>query len=145
MNKIMKALLEKHFSVEQLSSIIEVIEATPNAEVAVELICGLYQQPSLFPMSDIPNYGECRFIKYDKWRNQIEFNHLKDKKVSIYVDKDQDISVITKDNYTEYKKPWKDGQVRYLEINLEEKELCHQTISAETWEKYGFYPDSMVP
>lgn len=145
MNKISQALLERIFSKEQTPSLMEVVNATSNPEIAVEILCGLYSEPSLLPVADIKNYGECQFIKYDKWNDKVHFQYLREKTVHIYIDKDLSTSLIDKDNYQNYKRSWKEGEVKSCTIPLGEKEICKDDISRETWEKYHYVPDSMVP
>ena len=90
MNKIIKALLEAKYPTVNVDSLLEVINSTPNAEVATEIICGLYKKPWV---SSVPsekfksaNKGrfEITFVEYDKWKNCVEFSYKLEKSKSIW-------------------------------------------------------------
>ena len=121
MDKLIKCALSTKFNAEQIDTVIEVINATPNPPVAVEILLGLYEEP-LFVSRRTVRDIEHIFQSFDKWSNQVSYTYTRNKKISIYINKGTDKSLINKDNYMDFKVPYKDGEVEYMVITLDETE-----------------------
>ena len=79
-NSIIEIALGTKFNPEQIAGVLELINATPNAQVALEVILGVYVEPVVpntpEDMSRFPsNYRNIKFISYDKYTNQVEYSY----------------------------------------------------------------------
>lgn len=147
MDKIIKALLEAKYPTANADALLEVINATPNASLATEILCGLHVEVKPFPMSRInDDRPECRLLEYNKWDNLVKYEYLRLKVISMYLPKDVDFAVITKDNYKQYAVSWKsDGSVKHYELKTDEFVKDTDSVDFDYWEKHGYIPDELVP
>jgi len=72
MEKLIKCALGTKFKTEQLDSVMEVINATPNPSVAVEILLGLYEEPFFVSRRTVRDI-EYIFQSFDKWSNQVYY------------------------------------------------------------------------
>jgi len=101
MNKIIEALLKAKFPAINTSDLLEVINNTTNAEVATEIICGLYQEPWV---SDVPSveFSKTRFeivlVGYNKWINAVEYKYKNRKTKTVWIKKDTELPAYSNTN-----------------------------------------------
>lgn len=78
MNKIIKAALENRFPA-SVNVLMEVIAATPNPELATEMLLGIYEEPIVFenPCDEFIARGEAniKFLSYDKWTDTVHYQY----------------------------------------------------------------------
>jgi hypothetical protein len=135
MQKVIKALLEAKFPTISADSLLEIIEATPRHDVAVEILCGLYEEPVPSQYSDMhEKHGKCTFIAYDKWQDRVHYSYMKKKVKSMYVHKDCDTSLITMDNYKDYSMEWSQGESKHYDLPTGEEAESKDWASLENWE-----------
>lgn len=105
MNKIIKLALTQ--ATPTLEALLEVIAATPNAEVATEILLGIYEDPLIGePGPEMCNhYHNIEFLSYDKFKQQINFKYIRVEKVTGWVP--NTIENPTVDNIVS-KKSWAD-------------------------------------
>ena len=78
MNKIMQKLLEMTYPTLNIQSLIEIVNATPNPEIATEMLCGLYVEPTINPQPKKgfrPNEANFTVLGYDKFNRKVEYNY----------------------------------------------------------------------
>jgi len=79
MKTIMKAALTAKFNASDVDAMLEIANATPNPEVAVELMLGIYQQPDVnftpHPDAKSQDYPNMMFEKYDKWSDKVHYTY----------------------------------------------------------------------
>jgi hypothetical protein len=64
------------FSAEHMQSLMEVVNATENPQVAIQLLLGIYQQPEI-PPQVIGKNGEIKtFVNFNKFSNYVEYKAL---------------------------------------------------------------------
>ena len=79
-NKILKALLQAKFPELDIDALVEIINATPNPEVATEVLCGLYEEPEL-PMqpANLKQFNtsskNITFLSYDKYNERVYYTY----------------------------------------------------------------------
>jgi len=132
MEKLIKCALGTKFKTEQLDSVMEVINATPNPSVAVEILLGLYEEPFFVSRRTVRDI-EYIFQSFDKWSNQVSYTYTRNKKITIYIKKGTDKSLINKDNYMDFKVPYKDGEIEHMVITLDETEEITERCHADNW------------
>ena len=133
MNKIISKLLSVQFPTVDLKSLTEIISATPNPELATEILCGLYEEPKLpsqvIGTSSYKN-AVLTLLDYNKWSDKINFSYIKEKTIPIKISKTTDTSLITLENYKEFKADSFDSWY-YLPTGEFETETGH--MYSETW------------
>jgi hypothetical protein len=90
MEKILKALLAAKVPGVDIDILNEIIQATPNPEIATEMLCGLYEEPVISPIPVKPlskMYYNPQFLKYDKLKERVYFTYQKSKTKKYWVGK----------------------------------------------------------
>lgn len=98
-DNILQTLLKKNFPDSDISGMMEVINATPNKLVAVELLCGIYKYPkSLSSLIDLKTPGKkfqesyrnrfnFKFESFDKFKGIIKYSYDSYRESSHWVEK----------------------------------------------------------
>ena len=104
--KVMYYALESKFGTESVDKIMEVVGATPNPEMAVEILLGIYEQPKI-PNAVVNAQGLVKTaVHIDYWSHSVTYSYEEETRKHMYVDKDADTSLITLDNYQEYERDY---------------------------------------
>jgi hypothetical protein len=76
--KIIQALLEIKFPNADINAIMEILNATPNVELATEILCGLYVEKSVNGHVRVQHKdkGVLTFVSYNKWDNNISYSYV---------------------------------------------------------------------
>jgi hypothetical protein len=136
MDKIMKALLEAKYPTLNADTLLEIASMTPNPRLAVEKLCGIYDALAL------PYIGEQRYTKnlvvrtatqIDEWNELVHYNYEADKKISFYVHNDVDTKLVTYENHTEYKREYKSGVTKWMELATGDMEIRNSSCSIGEW------------
>ena len=101
MQTILTVALGTIFPKENIKSIMEVIGATPNPDIATQILLGIYSMP-VIQHSAVYNDRDCYFISYNKWDDKVNYYYMINDSKHIYVNKDTDTSLINEDNYKEF-------------------------------------------
>lgn len=104
-NSIVTIALSSKFTADQMESILEVIHATPNPEIAVEILLGIYEEPKI-PVAPVnpKNFDNSKrnivLSGYDKFNEMVYFKYLTMKTKSGWIKNgdDLDIANIASDN-----------------------------------------------
>ncbi len=78
MNKIMQKLLEVTYPTINIESLVEIVNATPNPEIATEMLCGLYVEPTINPQPKKgfrPNETNFTVLGYNKFNQEITYSY----------------------------------------------------------------------
>jgi hypothetical protein len=102
MNTILSVALGTIFPKENIDSILEVINATPNADVAAEILLGIYVEPGVQTTAVIADRN-CKLISYDRWTGKVMYSYETPDTKHIYIHKDTDVKLITEENYETFK------------------------------------------
>ena len=106
MNKIIEVALKGRFVTEDVTSLMEVITATPNPEMATEILLGVYVKPEIPNVVITPQGLEKTLISVDYWDNVVNYSYEEEERKHLYIDKNLDTSIITPENYKEYEKEY---------------------------------------
>jgi len=101
METILTVALGTVFPKQDIESIIEVINATPNPEIATQILLGIYEEP-VIQHSAVYNNKDCYFISYNKWDEKVNYYYMINDSKHIYVKKGTDTSLINENNYEEF-------------------------------------------
>jgi len=133
MSTILRVALGTIFPKENIDSILEVISATPNPDVATEILLGVYTPP--FVKSAVMLHDKESFFKsFDKWENRVNYEYKINDTARIHVPQGTDKALITESNYKEFAVPYKsDDSVFSVDVKLSVlKTVCHYT-DLENW------------
>jgi len=139
MNKIIEKLLTVTFPTVEINNLMEIIEATPNPEIATEILCGLYQSPVL-PKVVRETSGDMKELtlkSYNKWDGRVNYSYTKEKQINGYFPKGTLKEDITLDNFKEKKVEW-GSQKDLVTIYINTGELITDSsyCSSSTWLGY---------
>jgi hypothetical protein len=149
MDKIARVALQAKFMTDDLNGIMEVVNNTPNARHALELILGVYEEPKF---NKIGTYtykykGEAfknlsaEFNSYNPWTEELYVKVTRPitREIGIFKEFDE---IVNKDNYTEYEltsdvlnKTDRDLW-RWKNITLDETETRLELVSMEDYSNW---------
>ncbi len=111
MNKIIEKLLTVTFPTVDVNSLLEVVTATPNPELATEILCGLYEEQVLprVVQETSGDKKELTFKSYNKWDDKVHYSYIKEKTIHGYFPKGTVREEITLENFKEKEVSWKSG------------------------------------
>jgi hypothetical protein len=133
MNKIIQQLLVKTFPTMDITSLMEVINATDKPEIATEILCGIYVAPETgATIRTHEGRGTVEFKGYDKWKDEISCTYQEPVTKSGYFPKETDRGIITLENFDTLKVPYSSNTIS-VSIKTEEFRLAKYTCSLETW------------
>ena len=134
MEKIIKKLLTVTFPSSDVSSLMEVIYATPNPQIATEIICGLYEEQFVAQQSKKDNVVRT-LVSYDKWRDRVDYSYVREKTKDGYFFKDVK-DTVTLENFDSLKQSWSSGK-DLVSLSLPTGEFEERTsyCSLEDWQK----------
>ena len=132
MQTILTVALGTIFPKENIESIMEVIGATPNPDVATEILLGIYSMP-IIQSSSFKDNKECYFIKYDKWSNLVHYWYMEQNAKNIYISKDTDKTQITEENYETFKVPYDSGNSVHHTVKLSTKRKVESSCDLGYW------------
>jgi hypothetical protein len=141
MNKIIEKLLTVTFPTVEIANLLEIVSATPNPELATEILCGLYVEPIL-PEKVKENSGgnpkTMTFKSYDKWTNRVDYSYIREKTIDGYFPKGTDRSTITLENIKELRQEYRSGQdMMNIVLKTGETVLDSSYCSLSTWLNYS--------
>lgn len=133
MYKIIEVALTSKFGAEAVTNLMEVIGATPNPEMAAEILLGVYQQP-MIPIKIISNAGvEKTLVSVDYWHGDVTYTYEEKVRQHMYVDENLDTSILTLENYKEYEKQYGDSNRKVFYLPTGETKTQKSSSSISTW------------
>ncbi len=133
MNKIIKAALTAKFQGADIDAILSVINATPNPEMAIEILLGVYDPP-LIPFHVQDGKSIRTYIKEDEWKKEIVYSYEASKTISGYFPKGTKREDVTIENFKLLQIKGKRGIC--FSIPTGEMETKESTCSFEQWLSY---------
>jgi hypothetical protein len=87
--KIIQELLKMKFPTVDINNLMEIIAATPNPEIATEIMCGIYIEPNIGSHTRVQHRdrGICTFISYDKWNDELKYEYQQQETKGAYFPK----------------------------------------------------------
>lgn len=139
MNKIIEKLLTVTFPNVNTADLLEIVGATPNPELATEILCGLYVEPKLpiVVQDNSVDKKELTFSSYDKWTDRVCYLYIKERTINGYFPKDTIKEDITLDNFKEKQVDWRSGQDQInISLKTGESILDSSYCSSSDWLRY---------
>jgi len=149
MDKIARVALQAKFMTDDLNGIMEVVNNTPNARHALELILGVYEEPKFNKIGTYTyKYKEeafknlsAEFNSYNPWTEELYVKVTRPITREIGILKEFD-EIVNKDNYTEYEltsetinKTNRDLW-RWKTVTLDETETRLELVSMEDYSNW---------
>jgi hypothetical protein len=135
MLKIERALLEAKFPTINVDNLLEVVMATPNIKVAIEILCGLYESPEPIVSSVKPDKKEYHFVSYNKWTEEVNYSYQDAKTKASYFPKGTNEEDVTMENFDTLKCDESKGS-EWISIKTGEYSTRHSQMSLVTWIDY---------
>ncbi len=135
MNKIVKVALNAAFKPEQVNALMEVIGATPNPEMAVEILLGIYEEPVLQDVVD--DRGTIKtLVRVNHWENTVYYSYDEEKIIRFYILPDQDKSEINLENYKQFEQQWRSGHdLQSIQLPTGEIRHCTGSTDVASWQQ----------
>lgn len=78
LSKIQKVALRSIYNADQMNALEEILSATPNPEVAIELLLNVYEQPEINEVDSLnePSQLDRTFVSYDKFRDEVTYSYI---------------------------------------------------------------------
>ena len=136
MEKIIKKLLTVTFPSSDIASLMEVIYATPNPQIATEILCGMYEEQFVAQQSKKDDVVRT-LVSYNKWNNRVDYSYSREKTRDGYFFKDVK-DTVTLENFDSLKQSWTSGKdLVSLSLPTGEYEERTSYCSLEEWQKYA--------
>ena len=132
MQTILTVALGTIFPKENIDSIMEVISATPNPDIATAILLGIYEEPVIQHSAFYDNKN-CYFISYNKWDDQVEYYFMTKDSKHIYVKKDTDTSLINENNYEEFSVHYNSEKAIGHRVTLSNDIMVKSKVYLSTW------------
>lgn len=140
MEKILRIALEAKLANISVDALLDVINATPNPEIATEVLLGVYPPLKIAPFKLSIKNSEypCRYLSYNKYTDQLSFTSQRHKKVDAMVSKNiespKEVNIICryseKGKFTEPLEGWKN-----VYVSVSELEKYTDFCSLAVWEQ----------
>jgi hypothetical protein len=140
--KIIQELLKLKFPTVDINNLMEIINATPNPELATEIMCGIYCEPNVGSHTRVQhkNKGVCTFKSYDKWTNSLVYLYEEEATKGAYFPKDTLKKDINMDNFESMKVSSGSDSV-WLVIPTGEFRTLSNSMSYQDWMELSYVPD----
>ena len=142
MEKIIAKLLEVSYPGINTSVLLEIVQATPDPQIATEMLCGLYSYPEIVNtrVMSTSSEGVLTFKSYDKWQDKVHYSYEKAETKSGYFPKTIQKKDVTLENFDSLKCSWKEGETHTLYIPTGKMEERESYMSLSSWERLKYAP-----
>jgi hypothetical protein len=131
MNKIIEVALAGKFTPDAVPSIMDVIIATPNPEMATEILLGIYEKPALAENVIVKDVVY-KLDSVDYWNNEVRYTYLEEGTKSFYVQSECNTDEITMENYETHVVKYYDG-CKYFTLKTGEMVVRRNSCSIGEW------------
>lgn len=142
---ILAALTAKFGSIRQAQAMMQVADATPNPEMAIEIMLDVWEPVKILKLSSDPGRdGKRTFVSVDFWEQKVTFTCMRPKMVTRYFPKDTDDQIFfhfVKDPLPGVETPEEvEGEFIWAEFPTSEFETCEDTCSIREWTSNQYDP-----
>lgn len=140
--KIIQALLEIKFPNANIDAIMEILAATPNMELATEILCGLYVEKSVKGHVRVQHKdrGVLTFVSYNKWDNNISYSYVETLSQGAYFPKGTKKEDVTIETLESMKCSSNTSDCVYLYIPTGKTAERKSTMLFEEWMALPYVP-----
>ena len=117
MFKIIEVALIGKFGAEEVTNLMEVIGATPNPEMATEILLGIYEKPTFADNVTDSRKKVRTLLTINEWTKDICYSYEEEITKSFYIHKDTDTSLITDENYKEFVVDRDNDDAKWFNLN----------------------------
>jgi hypothetical protein len=139
METILTVALGTVFPKQNIESIMEVINATPNPNIATAILLGIYEEP-VIQRSAVSDDKDCYFVSYNKWDDQVQYSYMIKDSKHIYVKKGTDTSLINENNYEEFSVNYHSDNAIGYRVTLSNLVKVKSHMCSETWNNKPLVP-----
>jgi hypothetical protein len=145
-SKVYKAALESKYRTVSVDDLLTVIYATSNAEIAMELMLGIYKHPELETDVISPNSGnKLTLTHYDMFERTVSYSFEENKRIHIYLEKCVIQAKITHENYLDYKQEYSSSKdLTSMYVSLPEMEKKNDSMDLYAWNKCAKWIEPVV-
>jgi hypothetical protein len=129
MNKIIEVALTGKFGAEAVTNLWDVITATPNPEMAAEILLGVYVKPEI-PNTIVENNVKKTVVSVDYWQALVTYSYEEEVRKHLYVEDSLDTSVITLENWKQFDNAYGKSNIKsfYLPTGEIKTKQSHTSI-----------------
>lgn len=140
--KIIQALLEIKFPNANINAIMEILAATPNMELATEILCGLYVEKSVNGHVRVQHKdkGVLTFVSYNKWDNNISYSYVENLTQGAYFPKGTKKEDVTIETLESMRCSSNTSDCIYLYIPTGKTRESKSTMQFEDWMSLPYVP-----
>jgi len=137
MTTIQKALVQNMYPHMDITLLAEIIDATPNPEVATEILCGLYETPTVPEKVFSDDKSKLYTMTfYNKWTDNVSYEYYSPKTQGCYFPVDVKKEDITEKNYLSLRiTDDKEKAYHYYVPLLSQMEKNTSTVELSRWMK----------
>ncbi|MVM36519.1 hypothetical protein GO730_00665 [Spirosoma sp. HMF3257] len=135
MTNAVKKIVRSYFGKIEISmdGLMEIMEKTGNADVALDLLLGTYETPAIPKESEWAGHLTT-FQSYDKWEDKVHFSYLAPDRENIWIDRNVDKELITPENYKEYSRSYTAPNTKMVTVNTSIEPVLHTSYcSLNDW------------
>ena len=145
-SKVYKAALESKYPTVSVDDLLTVIYATPSAEIAMELMLGIYEHPELLTNVISPTSGnKLTLTHYDMFARTVSYSYEENKKLHIYIERNANKEDINYENYLSYKQEYASNkELTSMYVILPEMERNHGTMDLNSWNKCDKWIEPLI-
>jgi len=145
-SKVYKAALESKYHGVSVNDLLTVIYATPSAEIAMELMLGIYEHPELETDVISPNnVVKFTLTHYNMFERTVSYSYEENKKIHIYFEKGVNKDLITHENYLDYKQQYSSSKdLDSMYVIMPEMEKNNSSMDLFTWNKCAKWIQPLV-
>lgn len=145
-SKVYKAALESKYPTVSVDDLLTVIYATPSAEIAMELMLGIYEHPELLTNVISSTSGnKLTLTHYDMFGRTVSYSFEENKRIHIYLEKCVIQAKITHENYLDYKQEYSSSKdLTSMYVTLPEMEKKNASMDLYAWNKCAKWVEPIV-
>jgi hypothetical protein len=105
-NPIYKLAVQNMYPNMNVDSLLEICYNTPNVDVALKMLLGIYELPELEEKVIDKNGRVFTMTSINKFEYKVYCCYTKNRTETFYFSKGIDVSTLNHENYEQFKKPW---------------------------------------
>lgn len=142
MEKIVKAALTAKFTNVNIEHLIEIINATPNAVIATEIMLGVYSEPEIAHkrVDSKSSEGILTFKSYNKWDDRVYYSYTWEEKRNDYFPLSVKKEDVTLENFDSLRCKYKEGEVHTISVLTGKTLVKESYCPLSRWNTYSYAP-----
>lgn len=141
MDKIIAVALKAQFPGINIDAVMDVINATPDPEIATETLLGIYETPDIANQSMVEKGNVCTFVSFDKYRKRVSYKYHRTCICTNYFLTQEEMDACTE--YNEYLPTYNPNGTKYpfkKEFEVVKEEPSYTSL--DYWQSNAIIPDN---